>query len=317
MRATVAPVPFSSPARIIFSQPTIDGIHPDQPPGRKTSQLVCPARFRTRAGAVEEAVRMTKSYSASRYAEAALKFAFGIVNIVFIGYTFHTRPERDPDEHLNLSRLIAVYTEFIFLCLYLLMTLLACLGGVCCPESCCSTTDVSGRIIEDLNAAGNLPHMDTRDYSKGRGAAYAIALVTIAMDFSLFQGIQKMNIGSFVRLKKRLARTHESFVRLKKKLASVHETIFGGVTCCYIYSVVVTALLMLGFYLGCTAAVVVKLAEVGGLVADFQLGDMTAWQVFSVVALLNQASVRALLPASHACSSSGLLRASILVARPG
>ena len=293
------------------SQPEIDGIHPVQQPGREKSQLVCPARFRTRAGAVEKAVNITKNFKAKRYAAAALTFALGIVNIVFICYRFLTRPERDPDEHLNLSRLIAVYTEFFYAGCFLFLALMLWLVGVCCPTNPCNPNlkagempDVEGRIIDDLNATGNFPHMDPRDYSKGLGATRAITMLTGAMDFSLFKGIEQMNYGSLVRQ--------------KKHIENVLNNNCDGVPCffkCYFYSSIVFSLFMT--YLLSTAAVVVKLAEVGSLVAEFQLGDMTVWQVFSVVGLLNQASVRALLPASHACSSPGLLRASILVARPG
>ena len=53
---------------------------------------------------------------------------------------------------------------------------------------------------------------------------------------------------------------------------------------------VVTILLLVGFYIVCATAILVKLAEVGNIVAGAELVDQSAWQIFSVVALVNQAS---------------------------
>ena len=65
------------------------------------------------------------------------------------------RPDRDPDEHLNLSRLTAIYSELIVLCLILAMALILFSAGACCAGG-----TVFPQIVQHLNTAGKLPRMD-------------------------------------------------------------------------------------------------------------------------------------------------------------
>lgn len=251
--------------------------------------LVCPCEFRTHGDAALQAVRTVQNATKMRYAEAGLHFVLSVVNVVFICYTFHNRPERDPSKHLNLARLVAIYMEFT--------TLMAGFGAALLCYALAFCFWIQGRThrwreitwtwsrmcqinhltAQHLNAAGGLPHVDAFGLHMGNTLAVATKWVINTMAFSLFGGIRLMSVGYMLLL------MHTFKNHLKALCAQcgwIAQICYGGFA----------AACVLFVFLGSAAAVIVKLAEVGSVVAETELAEATGLDVFTVVALMNQAS---------------------------